>query len=82
MALCGAIVGVMTVSVIWARLSDECRAMRRSLSLLPPGLRCYGSKDELVMPWGANGPAVVPIWLAAAVAGALMTRVLVRRVMS
>lgn len=53
--LAGFVVGVAVASVFAALLSSQCAGMSRSLTVLPPGLRCFGPKDGVrYIPWSPS----------------------------
>ena len=51
-AILGFLVGVAIASILVAANSSTCEHLDRSITLLPPGLRCFGPKDGVRdVPW-------------------------------
>lgn len=52
MTVFGFLVGVAVASIMVAANSSTCEHLDRSITLLPPGLRCFGPKDAVRdVPW-------------------------------
>ena len=76
-AAAGFLLGVSVAAIVVATQSAECEHMLdRTITLLPPGMRCYGPKDGTRhIPWGpgdSNPFDLVPIVALGGGAGALL----------
>ena len=72
----GFLIGVWVASILFAANSAQCEHMDRSLTLFPPGLRCFGVKDGVRhIPWSSadsNPINLVPIVVLGGGIGALV----------
>ena len=68
LTIIGFVIGVWVASILFAANSAGCDHMERSLTLLPPGLRCFGVKDGVRhIPWSSADSS--PIYLVPIVVG-------------
>ena len=74
--LVGLVVGVSVAAILVAANSASCEGMERSLTLLPPGLRCFGVKDGVrYVPWSpadSNPRDLIPVIVVGGGLGALL----------
>jgi hypothetical protein len=72
------VLGASGMSVGIAFNSEECSDLARSLTIIPPGLRCSGPKDDWHVPWGTEGPGALPLVLVGGLAGMTLAWLLLR----
>lgn len=76
MVVIGFLIGVWAASILLAANSAGCDHVDRSITFLPPGLRCFGVKDGVRhIPWSSadsNPICVVPVIALGGGLGALL----------
>lgn len=69
-AVVGFVLGAPCAALMMAVNSDDCAHMSRSLTVFPPGLQCFGPKDDPQVPWGSQGPGAVQLVVLGGLLGA------------
>jgi hypothetical protein len=72
------VLGASGMSVATAFHSEECSDLARSLTIIPPGLRCSGPKDDWQVPWGTEGPGALPLVLVGGLVAMTLAWLLLR----
>ena len=76
--LAGFVLGAQCAAMAMAMNSEECRLLHRSVTFMPPGIRCSGPKDDWLVPWDTTGPfGTLPLVVAGGVVGAFVAWALV-----
>ena len=82
----GFLVGVMVASFVVAFNSSSCENTDRSITLLPPGLRCFSVKDGVRhIPWSSADSSpmyLIPVIVLGGGLGALLFGVAISRLRS